>query len=62
MEVQFVLQELRIGYGIYRSCGIDCCVSEMTLDKLRKNVRKMGESDILQPNINNVTHFKAFSQ
>lgn len=39
-----------------------CCMSKMTLDMLKRNGRKMGENDILQPNINNVRHFKAFSQ
>ena len=37
-------------------------MSRVALDVLGTNWRKMGESDILQPNINNVTHFKAFSQ
>lgn len=50
---------LDIGYTEF-VVYIDCCVSKMTVDKLRETRREMGEGDIVQQNMNNVTHFKVF--
>lgn len=55
---RYILYTGHLNFVVY----IDCCVSKVMLDKLRESGGKMGGSDILQPNINNVTHFKAFSQ
>lgn len=56
-QSSFTHENVRCTFHWTGSCTVD---TQSLYDVPRKKGRIMGESDILQPNINNAAHFKAF--